>query len=151
MSNIYLETIERVCLGARFSVDLQGRNLKVDGKYVIKNGEYEGELGIAPVTTQEMLEKIETLYQKYKHSIPSERSEAKRNVYFKALREHELDNDDMLYGETRDKAQVSLELYILICILNGCFKWDEITTGSWFWQSENDKDLVILRNWIENK
>jgi hypothetical protein len=33
----------------------------------------------------------------------------------------------------------------------GLFKWDEETMGKWFWQSKKDKDLVILRQWIEGK
>ena len=26
---------------------------------------------------------------------------------------------------------------------------DPETMGKWFWQSEKDKDLVILRKWVE--
>ena len=54
----------------------------------------------------------------------------------------------MLYGERRDKAQIELELYVLCQILGG-FKWNPEKMGRWFWQSKVDKDLVILRHWIE--
>ena len=54
----------------------------------------------------------------------------------------------MLYGERRDSAQIRLELYILCQILGG-LTWNPEKMGKWFWQSEMDKDLVILKNWIE--
>lgn len=46
MNNIYKESIQAVEDGANFKVDFQSRSLKVNGKYVIRNGEYEGELGV---------------------------------------------------------------------------------------------------------
>ena len=54
----------------------------------------------------------------------------------------------MLYGERRDKAQIELELYILCQILNG-LEWHPETMGRWFWQSKTDKDLILLRQWVE--
>ena len=150
MQNIWEETIQAVSEGKRFKVDFENRNLKVDGKFIIENGQYEGQLGLERVSSAEMLEEIETLYQHYKHSIPSERSQSKSRNYFRALPEPELEDDDMLYGDSREVSQASLELYILICILNGSFQVSEVfTAGQWFWQSNNDRDLVILRKWIE--
>ena len=150
MQNIWEETIQAVGEGRRFKVDFENRSLKVDGKFIIQDGQYEGKLGIERVNTEEMLEEIETLFQRYKHSIPSERSQSKNKNYFLALPEKDLEDDDMLYGENREVSQVSLELYILICILNGSFGADEVfPAGQWFWQSNNDRDLVILRRWIE--
>ncbi|MCD0223073.1 MULTISPECIES: hypothetical protein [Bacteroides] len=80
--------------------------------------------------------------------MPSERSESKPCRYFKALQEKDLDDGDMLYGERRDKAQAELELYLLCQILGG-FRWNPKTMGHWFWQSRTDRDLVILREWVE--
>ena len=65
-----------------------------------------------------------------------------------ALPERSLNDDDMLFGERRDKAQIELELYILCQVING-LKWNPETLGRWFWQSKVDKDLVILRSWVE--
>lgn len=150
MQNIWEETIQAVGEGSRFKVDFENRSLKVDGKFIIQDGQYEGKLGIERVNTEEMLEEIETLFQRYKHSIPSERSQSKSKNYFLALPEKDLEDDDMLYGENREVSQVSLEFYILICILNGSLGADEVfPAGQWFWQSNNDRDLVILRKWIE--
>ena len=145
--NIYNKAIEKVYNGATFRVDFQKRSLKIDGKYIIKGGEYEGDLGVEP--TVNPLPIISQLFRRYQHSVPSERSDNKRNKYFIALPEHELDDDDMHYGESREVAQISLELYILGVILNGSFKWEEVAKDKWFWQSPTNKDLVILREWIE--
>lgn len=149
MKNIYQETIQAVRNGVKFKVDFRSRTLKLNGKYIIKDGKFEGELGIElSSNTNEFLSRVEELYYRYKHSIPSERSESKSHRYFVALPERSLSDEDMLYGERRDKAQIELELYILCQILNG-FKWNPEEMGKWFWQSKEDKDLVILRNWIE--
>ena len=148
MNSIYEETLRAVENGAGFMVDFRRRNLKIDGRYVIENGRYEGELGVPPSSEDEFFSNVEELYCRYKHSVPSERSEGKSRRYFRAMPEKDLDDDDMLYGERRDKAQVALELYLLCQILHG-FKWNPETMGRWFWQSRTDRDLVILREWIE--
>lgn len=147
--NIYQKAIQAVEDGASFKIDFQTRSFKLNGKYVIREGKYEGELGVPCCNEKEFLANVEELYRTYKHSVPSERSEGKSRLYFMALFEKNLCDDDMLYGERRDKAQIELELYILCRILCG-FKWNAETMGNWFWQSKVDKDLVILRDWIES-
>lgn len=150
MNTIFDSTIERVRKGARFKVSFQTRTLIVGGKKVIDNGKFEGELGIGQVPCEQALAYIEDLYAQYKHSVPSERSERKRRKYFKALPEDDLNDEDMIYGTLRDIAQVVLELTVLCFILNDSLIWNEEKMGRWFWQSPNDKDLVILREWVEN-
>lgn len=149
MENIYQESIQAVQDGAKFKIDFPSRSLKLNGKYIIQNGEYEGELGVSECSEGEFLANVEELYHRYKHSVPSERSESKSRQYFMALPERSLSDNAMLYGERRDKAQIELELYILCRILGG-LKWNAETMGNWFWQSKVDKDLVILRNGIES-
>ena len=148
MSNIYQEVVEAVEAGAKFMIDFPSRSLKVGGKQIIRNGEYDGELGVEPCTPEEFFSRVEELYHVYKHSIPSERSESRSRRYFRALPERELSDEDMLYGQRRDRAQAELELYVLCQILRG-LKWNPETMGWWFWQSKEDKDLVILRQWVE--
>lgn len=148
MSNIYENTVRAVEDGAKFTVDFRSRSLKLNGKYLIEDGRYEGELGVPLCSGEEFLANVEELYYRYKHSVPSERSEGKSRRYFTALPERELDDQAMLYGERRDKAQIELELYVLGQILGG-FAWVPETMGKWFWQSKTDKDLVILRSWVE--
>lgn len=148
MKNIYHDAVTTVDAGARFWIDFPSRSLKLDGKPIIQEGMFEGELGIPLCSVDEFLANVEELYHRYKHSVPSERSESKSRRYFMALPEASLEDEAMLYGERRDKAQIELELYILCQILNG-LKWNPETMGRWFWQSKIDKDLVILRQWIE--
>lgn len=145
---IFQKAIDAVSNGEKFKVNLEKRNLQVGSEYLIKDGKYEGalhnEVGFS-------ISKLEELYELYKHSRPSERSENKQRKYFKALKLNELEEDDMLYGDDRESAQLMLELYLLCWILSGTFVWDEESMGKWFWQSQNDKDLVILRSWIDGK
>lgn len=148
MDNIYHEAVRAVEEGAKFSVDFPSRSFKLGGKPIIQNGQYEGELGVPSCTREEFFARVEELYRCYKHSIPSERSESRSRRYFTALPEKDLDDEDMLYGERRDKAQAELELYVLCQILSG-FTWNPDTMGRWFWQSKENKDLVILRSWVE--
>ena len=149
MSNIYEEAVQAVEEGAKFMIDFPSSCLKVGDKQIIRDGEYDGELGVEPCTPEEFLARVEELYHAYKHSIPSERSESRSRRYFRALPERELSDEDMLYGQRRDRAQAELELYLLCQILNG-LKWNPETMGRWFWQSKQDKDLVILRQWVES-
>lgn len=148
MDNIYEKAIRAIEDGAKFRVDFPTRSLKLNGKYLIQDGRYEGELGVPLCSVDEFLANVEKLYHRYKHSVPSERSESKSRRYFMALPEARLEDDAMLYGERRDKAQIELELYVLGQILGG-FQWDPDTMGRWFWQSKTDNDLVILRQWVE--
>lgn len=145
---IFEKAVDAVTNGEKFKVNLEKRNLKIGNEYLIKDGKYDGVLynGVGfSIST------FEDLYQVYKHSRPSERSENKQRKYFKALKLNELEEDDMLYGDDRELAQLSLELYLLCWILSGTFVWDDESMGKWFWQSQNDKDLVILRSWIDGK
>lgn len=148
MDNIYQQAVRAVEDGAKFRVNFQSRSLKLNGKYIIEQGKYEGKLGVEACSMDEFFTKVEELYHRYKHSVPSERSESRSRRYFTALPERELDDEAMFYGERRDKAQIELELYILCQILNGLV-WNPEMMGRWFWQSKMDNDLVILRQWVE--
>lgn len=145
---LYEEIIEEVKDGAKFTVNFQKRTCRVNGKVVVDGIQYEGCLGTYPSTEEEMISNIEQLYQEYKHSVPSERSESHRHYYFRALPEKELSDEDMMYGERREVARCRLELYVLFCIILSRLTWNP-SWGSWFWCSEKDKDLVILKDWIE--
>ena len=147
MKNIYQETIQKVSQGARFKVNFQCRSLKVDGKYVIKDGKYDGDLDIPQC--DDTLNELDNLYFAYRHSLPTERSEAKRKCYFRALPEHELSDEDMMFGEQRDIAQVKLELFVLGNILQNTLKWENFAPGQWFWKSTVNPNLVLLKEWFE--
>lgn len=124
--------------GAKFRISFEKRTLHINGK------EVDIEVDIA---SEFSFEKLEDLYRRYKYSMPSERDDVRKS-YFIALKEEDLDDDDVLYGERRQIAKFRLEFYVLCAIVSGTLKWQE-EWGSWFWQSKNDKSLVILRSWVE--
>ena len=138
---------EEVANGAKFTVNFQKRTCRVNGKLRISEDDKENwRNDHLPIDITMKL--IERRYYKYKHSVPSERSESHRHTYFKALPEKELTDEDMMYGEQREVARCELELMALIEIIQGNIIWQD-EWGSWFWQSPADKDLIILRDWIE--
>ena len=148
--NIYQTVLDSIINGARFRIDFKSRTLVVNRKRIINNGVYDGNLMIEKAADiQSFLKEVERLYAWYKHSVPSERSVGKQHLYFKALPESELTDEDMLYGQGREVQQFRLEMYILCQLIYGLV-WDERQMGKWFWQSKKDKDLVILRDWVEN-
>lgn len=107
MENIWNEAQEKVHNGSSFRINLEKRDLVIDGKYIIKEGQYEGSLGYdTNFPVNDLLVMAEGFYWQYRHSIPSARSEARYRRYFRALPEHELSEDDMLYGENRELAQL---------------------------------------------
>lgn len=147
---IYEELIQRVDNGDAFSIDFERRTMKVGKQKLIDNGEYDGTRKLIEFDGY-VLKTIYELYQNYKYSLPSERSDSKRKKYFKALSVDELTDEQMATGEKREVAKARLDGFILCMVLEGKFVWDEPTMGSWFYQSKNDPDLIILRSWIENK
>lgn len=152
MNNIYKETIEKVADGARFSVSFPNRSLKVSGKWTIKDGKHEGELGVPVV--DDVVAEIERLYGRYYHSVPSERSDHNTKQYFRALDGYDLSDDDMWYGKRREEARAELEVYFLCALINGTLKWEMLEAlnpkASWFWQSPTHPTLIIFKSWFNN-
>ena len=150
---IYEELIKRVQDGETFYINFRNQSLKIGKKFVITDGFYDDSRTLYTTSELEMsdvLSYIEMLYENYKYSLPSERSDSKRRTYFKALSVDKLTDAQMATGERREVARAKLEGFILCMIVDGFFVWDEKELGKWFYQSKNDPDLVILRNWIEN-
>ena len=153
---IYVELVARVDDGETFHIDFEKRSMKIGKEYLIKNGEYDTsrelfDLGHREIhSTHVALHMLRELYKNYKYSIPGERSDSKRRKYFKALPIEKIPDDKLLIAERRETAQARLEGFILCAILTDQLKWDEKIMGKWFYQSESDPDLVLLRSWIEN-
>ena len=150
---IYEEFIRRVQDGETFDINFNKRSLKVGKTFLIKDGCYDEERELfegSDLTFYDILDLIDMRYHSYKYSLPSERSDSKRRGYFKALSVDKLTDAQMATGEMREVARAHLEGFILCMVVAGRFVWDEDKLGKWFYQSKNDPDLVILRNWIEN-
>lgn len=155
MESLYSKLSEAVEMGASFHIDFQKRNMKVDGKWIVKEGVCEDNAPfLVPSdydTTLNILTNIAHLYEQYKYSLPSEKSNRKYKLYFKAVSIDEMSDEDMVFGERRELAQFKLEAFILFSILNGNLTWNDETMGKWFWQSKIDPDLVILKQWITHE
>lgn len=92
-------------------------------------------------------EMLEQLYKDYKHSVPCGTHVGK--PYFKALSYDKLSSHDLVYGVNRQIAKERLEMAIITGVLNKSLLWTD--NEKWFWQSEQDKDFVILKKWIMPK
>ena len=152
--SIYLELIERVSNGESFHIDFEKRNLRVSKDYLIKDGEFDTgkELISGSYDIKTILSIIEELYKVYKYSLPSERSDNKRRKYFKALPIEEITDEQLMVAERRECSQAALEGFVLCMIVSGQLVWDEdVMQGKWFYESQEDPDLVLLKNWIESK
>ncbi len=152
---IYDELNLRVSNGETFHIDFENRTMRIGKDFLIKNGEYDNSRFLCnrpkDLSSMELILKtIDVLYERYKYSIPSERSDSKRRTYFKALPIEEIPDKKLFIANRREIAKAKLEGFILCMILEGKFVWDEGTMGKWFYQSSADKDLVILKKWIEN-
>lgn len=148
---IFEELVQRVDCGEKFYIDFKTQTMRVGKQKLIDNGEYDIARKLIDIQVDDILHNIESLYARYKHSMPSERSDSKYRKYFKALSVDELTDAQLAVGDNREVARARLEGYILCAVLCGNLAWDESTMGKWFWQSKIDPDLVILRDWIENK
>lgn len=157
--SIYTDLLDAVENGKKFKVDLVNKSLWIDRRLTIEKGEIVHEQDKSKDLIKECdLEShfkcmtlneypwdvIEVLYHKYKHSSPKEHSNKKS--YFKALPVDELTDGDLAYGYDRNFSQAMLEGYILLSNLNGWLNWE--FDDYWFWQNKNDKELVILKEWI---
>lgn len=151
--SIYYEVLERVVSGERFYINFEKQIMKVGGETIIDNGEYDSSKTLfdGAYDSKSLLDMIAELYKIYKYSLPSERSDAKRKKYFKALSIDELTDEELIVGMPREKAQYMLEAFILCMIVDGYFVWDEELHGKWFYQCPSDPDLIILRSWVEGK
>ena len=148
---IYEELVQRVSDGETFYINFKNRSMKIGKKFIIADGIYDTERQLINYDCsciQDVLSRIESLYEDYKYSLPSERSDGKRRKYFKALSMEELTDDKLFIAKRREVTQCMLEGFILCMVLSGQFKWSS-EIGKWFWQSKKDPDLVILKNFIE--
>lgn len=92
-------------------------------------------------------ERIDELFEIYKHSVPSAHSQFSRQN-FKALKADELTMEQLINNMPRIKAQYMLEAYILLASLAGYITWAE--DRHWFSQSKKNKELILYKSWIKN-
>lgn len=142
----YVDLIKKVNRGVSFSINFKKRELRIDKKLIdLKSIEWQADFQLA---SNSELNKLYPFYYAYKHSVPSERSERASRHYFKALSVKELSDNDFMYGMPRELARFNLEMALLRELVFGNLKWDDKTMGTWFWQSPDDKDFIILKEWV---
>ena len=124
---------------SRAAYDTLVRSLSLDVR--CKKYDVRCEHQPSAIEHQTSVEALEAAYEVYKHSIPSERT-MHRTARFYALPESELSDEDMLYGMPREQAEAALEAAL------ADFAYPE--DAGWFWQSKNDPDLVVLRQWCRD-
>lgn len=146
--SVYSELLNHAQEGGKYKIDLKNKSLKIGNKNYIKNGEVliEDELFDSDllIKLQDPWNKASELYNQYKHSIPT--SHYKDNSCFKALKYEELSSEELAYGLYRNYAQAALEGFILLASIKGLLKWQN--DKHWFWQDENDKDFIILKEYV---
>lgn len=146
--SVYSELLNHAQEGGKYKIDLKNKSLKIGNKNYIKNGEVliEDKLFDSDLLMklQDPWNKTSELYNQYKHSIPT--SHYKDNSYFKALKYEELSSEELAYGLYRNYAQAALEGFILLASIKGLLKWQN--DKHWFWQDENDKDFIILKEYV---
>lgn len=138
--------------GKPVKVDFKAKSIKVGEVFVMTDGhltDKEMDFGAfaADVISKDVVEQMEYVYGLYKHSIPTEKSDNDRHPHFKALDASELSDDDWVHGLKRDLLKAVLESFVLCAYVHGLL--DGLFDGKYFWQSEKDKDLVILADWFK--
>lgn len=94
---------------------------------------------------------IERLYAQFKRSVPN-RHERLNRGNFKALSSDALSMRELMDNMPRVEARYRLEGFILLASASGLIPWRH--PQHFFWQSANDPDCIIYRDWIfkeENK
>lgn len=138
-------------------VNLKKGNLIVDKtkRFVIDHKQIYGIAGINPSDLKEIgIENciedpwhvLEMLYERYKYSVTNKDI---KKPYFKALKKDELTDANIINGEDRYIARCMLEGYVVLASANGILQWPD--DDLWFWQSETDPDLIVLKEWIKQE
>ena len=143
---IYEQLIDGVTKGQSYYINFKSKDLKLNKKFLVKNGKYDGEYGFLPCKAREH---IEELFDEYYFSNSCERSDMK-STYFNALDNKEISMEEAVCGESRFIAQAKLEGYVLGLILSNC-PWSEIAYNEkdFVWQSKNNKNLIVWKEWFE--
>ena len=129
------EFVERISQGNHFRINLANNECKLNGKIVI----------LTSTIADSLVNDLNCIYREYKESYPSERSKRGKS-YFKALEFEEMTDDMLVLGGDRLVQQALLEGFILSqrdSIREQLFS----NTNNWYWQSNEDEDFIILKEW----
>ena len=126
------EFIEKVEDGEPYRISFEKREVRLNGFLV----DIEFEL------PDNVEEKLLELFENYKYSVPSRKSDSK---YFFGFDESKLSTKQLAENESRYIARAKLELFVLGLIINQ--KWN-FEPNQWYWQCLSDKKLVLFKKWF---
>lgn len=140
-------------------LDLKSRSIRSRKRLILQNG-----IIVRPAVYLENGEKlelnglidfsgdpyaeIERLYAQFKHSVPNRHVRLNKG-YFKALSSDSLTMQELTDNMPRPQARLELEGFILLASAAGLIPWH--VPEHFFWQSANDPDCIVYREWIMGK
>ncbi len=125
------EIIKRIEDGEPFRIDLEKKQVKLNGSFV--SVEFE-----KPINAEKELTE---LFRNYKTSVPSARADSK---YFYAFDETKLTTKQLAENESRYIARAKLELFTLGLIINKAWEFG----NKWYWQSSVEPKLTLFKKWF---
>lgn len=141
-----LEYVEKaVKQGKNCHVDFKTNTICVGREKVMKEGETKYDIDFAKC--DDPMGELQRLFEVYKYSMPSAREEKKRRGYFRALDMDDIPDDRLVNAVERSIARARLEVWFLCSKLSGCLTWNP-EWGSFFWQSEQYPELIVLKEWL---
>ena len=144
--SVFTDLIHAAECGRKYRINLKEKTLRIDNKDIPLTKNLIEEKDIEQFTSaKDFWEIIEDLYAIYKRSTPSAHYKGNK-PYFKAEDIENLTDDEIAFNEPRNIIQAVLEGYVLLAVLKGQAYWNN--ESHWFWQSGNDPQLVVLKEWI---
>lgn len=128
--------------GKPFKADFKKKSIKLGKQYLIKEGVIQDGYCIN-LTETDPYEIIEENYELFKNSRPDGNF---KKSYFKAKKDEELTDVEFITGSNRSVAQAMLEGYIVCAVVANRMYWKN--PNHWYWVSEKDNDLIILKGWV---
>lgn len=138
---LYEKLVDTAHNGGFYKIDLNKKYLRIGYEDYIVEGENLKNESLIEFDGN-AYEEIERLYIQFKRSVP----EYKCRSFFKADDVCELNMYELSFNINRHLAKAMLEGFVLLASLDGKIVWED--DKHWFWQSQVDKDLVILKKWI---
>ena len=145
--SVFLNLVHAAECGRKYRINLKEKTLRIDNKDIpLTENLIEYEDLEYFTDKKDFWNVVNDLYALYKRSAPSAHRKGNK-PYFKAEDVENLTDDEIAFNIQRNVAQAILEGYVLLAGLSGWLEWQN--ENHWFWQSQTDINLVVLKEWIE--
>lgn len=125
-------------------VNLYKKTLKIGKEMMIERGEIKTDESLTEREDGLTWEYVTDLYEQFRTSVPG--TGKTKCKYFKGADESELSLVEKLRNPDRAYALAMLECALLIGGLSNTLTFAD---GQWFYQNPDNKDFVVLKNWIK--